>query len=259
MENKESYGYRKIRKNIWQVEEDHGVYCTLIQGRELAVLVDTGYGCRNLRFFVESHIATPYLVINSHGHPDHMGGNHWFEEVYARKEEWDVIRHFEGGNQRTYRLKELKVGERISLGDIHVEIVSLSGHTKGSIGVLVEEEALLIAGDAFNETLWLFNYGALSMEELQQSLKKAWQMNFSSYLCGHSDQEYEKKKMRTHIRNIEELKVEEGTKEKILGFETYCSSYQDQDGKSEIVFTLDRLQSVKNFTEDTEQRERNHV
>lgn len=34
MENKEFYGYREIRKNIWQVEEEHGVYCTLIQGRD---------------------------------------------------------------------------------------------------------------------------------------------------------------------------------------------------------------------------------
>lgn len=32
--------------------------------------MDAGYGCRNLQSFVEENISTPYMVINSHGHPD---------------------------------------------------------------------------------------------------------------------------------------------------------------------------------------------
>lgn len=47
--------------------------------------------------------------------------------------------------------------------------------------------------------------------------------------------------MLTHIRNIENLKVDESTKKDTIGFETYCSVYQDAIGKSEIVFTRDRL------------------
>lgn len=38
------YEYTKICDNIWQIKEDNGVCCTLIQGSELAILVDTGYG-----------------------------------------------------------------------------------------------------------------------------------------------------------------------------------------------------------------------
>ena len=83
------YEYTKIRENIWQIAEDDG-----------------------------------YLVINSHGHPDHIGGNHWFEEIRAAKEEWDVL----------------------SLGNLHFEIISLKGHTKDSIGVLVQEGASLLQG-----------------------------------------------------------------------------------------------------------------
>lgn len=81
MDNKDSYFYTKIREDIWQIAEDRGVYCTLIKGANLAILVDTGYGHRNLRTFIEKEIKTPYMVINSHGHPDHMGGNHWFDVV----------------------------------------------------------------------------------------------------------------------------------------------------------------------------------
>ena len=234
------YHYTKIRENIWQIEEDEGVYCTLIMGRDMAILLDTGYGNRNLRAFVEAAISTPYMVINSHGHPDHIGGNHWFDPVNAAKEEWDVIAHFEE-RERTYQLNEIKAGQQISMGDLHIEIVSLAGHTKGSIGLLIQEEKLLISGDALNEGLWLFNYGSLSMKELYRSLRNTMHMDFSAYVCGHSDQEYPKEKILAHIHNIEQLKKDENTRQNTIGFETYCSSYLESCGKSDIVFTEDKV------------------
>ncbi|MBP3476441.1 MAG: MBL fold metallo-hydrolase [Lachnospiraceae bacterium] len=240
MQNNNLYEYKEIRNNIWQIAEDSGVYCTLIKGNEMAILIDTGYGHRNLREFVEKNVSTPYMVINSHGHPDHIGGNHWFDTIYAVKEEWDVIDHFEE-EPRNYELKEIQTGSQISLGNLHIDIISLAGHTKGSIGFWVREEGILVAGDALNENLWLFNYGALSMKQLYGTLNKTIHLDFDSYLCGHSDQEYKKEKMLTHIRNIENLKTDEETKQNTIGFETYCSSYEDVNGKSEIVFTISNL------------------
>lgn len=237
----QSYKYKKIRDNIWQIAEDNGVYCTLVKGSESAVLIDTGYGKRNLRAFVEENISTPYMVINSHGHPDHTGGNYQFDMVYALKEEQEIIRHFEM-NKKPYSLKEIQTGQRISLGDINIDVVSLSGHTKGSAGFIVSEEKILIAGDAFNECLWLFNYGSLSMKELYDTINKAMQLDFDSYLCGHSAELYEKKKLFSHLKNIGNLKVDESTRKNTMGFETFSSVYEDSDGKSEIVFTIDKLQ-----------------
>ena len=220
-----TYEYTKIRENIWQIEEDDGVRCTLVKGSELSLLIDTGYGRRNLRAFVEENIGTPYFVINSHGHPDHMGGNHWFDAVYALKEEWDVIEYFEENKPIKYELKELQIGQLISLGDLTIEVVSLAGHTKGSVGFLVKEERLLIAGDALNEGLWLFNYGSLSMGALYDTIKSTMELDFSTYLCGHSDMEYNREKLESHLRNIENLKVDSNTKQNTIGFETYCSKY----------------------------------
>ena len=42
--SEEIYKYSKINDNIWQIAEDEGVYCTLVKGNELAILIDTGYG-----------------------------------------------------------------------------------------------------------------------------------------------------------------------------------------------------------------------
>ena len=45
--------YTKVRNNIWQIEDDNGVYCTLLKGSKLAILWDTGYGNNNIKAFVE--------------------------------------------------------------------------------------------------------------------------------------------------------------------------------------------------------------
>ena len=59
----------------------------------------------------------------------------------------------------------------------------------------VQEEEILIAGDALNEGLWLFNYGSLSMMDLYQTIKATTGLDFSTYLCGHSNEEYHKEKL----------------------------------------------------------------
>ena len=250
--DKDSYTYTKIRENIWQIHEDDGVCCTLVQGDQLAVLVDTGYGKRNLRTFVEEHIKTPYLVIDSHGHPDHIGGNQQFDTVYAAEADWDVIRYFEGSKERSYILKEIKAGEEISLGNLHMQVVSLAGHTRGSIGLLVQEEKLLIAGDALNEGLWLFNFGSLSMRQLYETIEQTVQLPFETYLCGHSVEEYPRQKLYAHLQNIR--KLEQGKpdtlyQETTIGFETYRSVYEGPEGRSEIVFTEDKIPSTAWKTE----------
>ena len=103
----------------------------------------------------------------------------------------EVIGYF-SENPQTYQLKELFIGETISLGNLHVEIVPYLGHTKGSVGFWVLEERLLIAGNALNEGLWLFNYGALSMAQLYQTLQNTIRLDFDTYLGGHSSEEYPK-------------------------------------------------------------------
>lgn len=239
--NNKLYEYTKIDDHIWQIAEDEGVYCTLVKGRELAVLIDTGYGKRDLRTFIESNISTPYIVVNSHGHPDHIGGNHWFDIVYALPEEWDVIQYFEEGKPRQYDLREIRIGQKISLGDMNMVIVFLAGHTKGSIGFFIPEKELLIAGDALNEGLWLFNYGSLSMNDLYETIKNTLKLDFKEYICGHSSKKYIKKNLIPHIRNIEKLRVDDAARRNTIGFETYCSTYEDCNGKSEIVFTADKV------------------
>lgn len=235
-----AFGLTKIRDRIWVIG-DEDVCCTLVRGSEMAILADTGYGNGNLRQFVEANITTPYIVINTHGHPDHIGGNHWFEEAYLCDEERDVLAYYDQGEMKSCPIRSLEVGRVFELGDLHVEVVPLFGHTKGSVGLLVREERLLIAGDALNDWLWLFPYGSLSMKEMHATLERALELEFDTYLAGHSDREYPKAFLRTHLYNIEHLKVADAIREETIGYDTFISEHEDEYGKSRLFYTLDKI------------------
>lgn len=236
--------YKMIRENIWQIADDHGVYCTLVKGERIAILWDTGYGNSDLKEFVEGHVSTDYMVMNSHGHPDHIGGNSHFGCIYARKEEWDVIEHFAmetTGKAPDYLLKELKEGDIFDLGGIQAKVIFMEGHTKGSIGLLIEQERLLLAGDAINDHLWMFNYGAMPISRLKEMLERLKEQPFDTFLCGHFESELPKSIVDAHLKNIAVLKMDQKTKCNTIGFETYVSTYEGQEGRSVIVFSEDVL------------------
>ncbi len=59
----------------------------------------------------------------------------------------------------------------------------MEGHTKGAVGILIEEEKLLISGDSINSGLWMFNYGALKLSQLQIMLKRLLNVPFAKELA----------------------------------------------------------------------------
>lgn len=231
--------YTEIRQNIWQIADDDGVYCTLVKGDSLAVLWDTGYGKQDIRKFVEENVQTEYIVINSHGHPDHIGGNRQFENIYASEQALDEILYFAktiSSAPVRYNLKKLDIGQRLDFGGIHGRIISVAGHTKGSVGLLVEEERLILAGDALNPCLWMFNYGAASINQLKKTIENLEEAEFDNYICGHSDKEISREFLKTHLKNISTMSIENSVKGVTIGFETYESVCEDENGKSVIVY-----------------------
>ncbi|BBF45342.1 hypothetical protein lbkm_4109 [Lachnospiraceae bacterium KM106-2] len=228
------YEYRKIRRNIWQIKEEEGVYCTFIQGSELAILFDTGMGNQDIRAFVEQHCKTPYLVFNSHGHLDRCLGNRQFDKVYMGVEEVEVMKHYlslVGEEDPSYEIETVTDGQIFDLGDIQVQVVNLEGHTKGSIGLLVKQEQLLVSGDAINKRMWLVHYGTLGVLAFQAMLKRIEGLAFKSILSGRSNKEMSTKIIQAHLSNIEHLK-----KNRKIGVNQFESVFKGKEESSIIIY-----------------------
>ena len=149
----------------------------LVVGDDIALLVDSGMGFANIRRIVDQYTDRPVLLVNSHGHLDHIGDNWRFERRWAHPGDLDRIRagvsneqmrHFlapeafnrtppEGLDADTFAIPgtdvERTIGEGnvIELGSRRFTVLHTPGHSAGSISLLDERNGILISGDVVYE------------------------------------------------------------------------------------------------------------
>ena len=75
------FAVQRLREGIFLIAEPMHVNSYLIIGSRRALLFDTGMGISDIRATVEKLTSLPVLVVNSHYHFDHVGGNHLFDEI----------------------------------------------------------------------------------------------------------------------------------------------------------------------------------
>ncbi len=263
----------QIRERIWQVQEAKEVYFTIICGDQKAIVMDTGHGIGDNRGYVEKQLSVPYIVINSHGHPDHTQGNYQFESVYIhpadlpayensntkarRADSYERLRQANGLSEegketfvaQTHANVQLLEPDSVyDLGGLTVRVVELPGHTKGTIGLLVEEERILIAGDAFNPDMWMFADNHDTLSTLEGTLTKALSLPFDTYLGGHTTKEIRREFLNEVRNNVRAKQVDWGSYEVILGKEIYKIKYSGEYGTSQIAIPIETALEIKEET-----------
>lgn len=214
------YNITEIETGVYRLTSAEAVFCELIVGEDKALLFDTGWGLGPLFDTVKEITDKPLIVVNSHGHVDHVCGNNQFEgDIYIHPKDMELVlqhgstlmkgfilqkiegdQNFtkEGFDKEAY-LKEGKItyipveeGHIFDLGGKTLEVVELAGHTRGSIGLLYKEKKILFAGDAINGCLLLSGPESASMGEYIETLKKAMAMDFTEMFGGHRAEAFDK-------------------------------------------------------------------
>jgi glyoxylase-like metal-dependent hydrolase (beta-lactamase superfamily II) len=176
----------KVSPGVFAIYEPHQAEETigyLIVGHKQAVLFDTGMGMGNIRKITAKLTSRPIVVLNSHTHDDHVGGNWQFDFIYGMDTEFtrtnakgsreDAQAEVtpdqlcgelpKGFDPKTYLTKPWKIsrsihdGFKINLGGRTLEVLSTPGHTPDAISLIDRENGLLFTGDTYYPApIWLF-------------------------------------------------------------------------------------------------------
>ncbi|HEY6946370.1 MAG TPA: MBL fold metallo-hydrolase [Candidatus Acidoferrum sp.] len=168
---------------IYEPHQEEETISYLIVGTKQAVLFDTGMGISSIRKVTAQLTSRPVVVLNSHTHNDHVGGNWEFTFVYgmdtdftrknARGSREDAQAEIAPGqvcgdlpkafNPKTYATKPWKIsrfvhdGFKINLGARTVEIIATPGHTPDAIALFDRANGLLFTGDTYYPApIWLY-------------------------------------------------------------------------------------------------------
>ncbi len=176
----------KVAPDTYAIYEPHQgeeVISYLILGKEKTLLFDTGMGISDIRKVISGLTPLPVIVLNSHTHDDHVGGNWQFDTIYsidtdfsrqnAKGSTTDAQDELapgqicgelpKGFDAKTYRTKPWTIttyvhdGDKLDLGNRTLEIISTPGHTPDAICLFDRANGLLFTGDTYYPApIWLY-------------------------------------------------------------------------------------------------------
>jgi glyoxylase-like metal-dependent hydrolase (beta-lactamase superfamily II) len=160
---------------IYEPHQGEEVISYLIVGEKSALLFDTGMGISDIKKVASEITKLPILVLNSHTHNDHVGGNWEFGDVYGM--DTDFTRKNASGSRedaqaeitpdqicgtlptgfdpKAYATRPWKItafthdGDKFDLGGRTLEVIATPGHTPDAITLIDRANGLLFTGDTY--------------------------------------------------------------------------------------------------------------
>lgn len=197
----------------------------VVHGRDRDLVVDSGLGVASLRAGVPQLFERRPVLVVTHGHLDHLGGAHEFDEVWAHPRERversgrgtllpqelaevlgapdgsfgdddvlvDALPHA-GYEPRTYELQPvtptrgLEEGDVVDLGDLRFQVLHLPGHTPGSIGLYEPDLRMLVSGDVVYDDDDMIDFLAESSpRDYRATMRRLLDLDVETVVPGHGD------------------------------------------------------------------------
>ncbi len=227
------FNVKKIVPKTWVIHDKTGVACYLIEGEEKALLIDTCWGLGNLAELVQSITSLPVKVVITHGHPDHVCGAFQFNDLYISKEDESLLNDFYNKQTRRQLLENrfkdqctpdfskekwingklgnistINEGDVFELGKRDIKVISVPGHTPGSVCLIDNENELLFAGDSIQNAPILVHLGtSLPLSTYFDSLVHvcSFEEAYDKILPGHGETPLDKAVLYELIDGVSEI------------------------------------------------------
>lgn len=197
----------RVSENVFwfQSEVYAQVTAGVVAGPQWAVVIDTlalPEETVGMREFIEHELGVPVrYVINTHHHADHAWGNCFFPGAtviaHSRCRELLETRgkpSLEAARRQNPLLRQVKIvlphitfasGEfTLRVGKKNLILSPAMGHSEDGISVLVEEDRVLFAGDAFMPLPYVVDG---NLDENVAAIKKIGRMGLENIIQGHGD------------------------------------------------------------------------
>lgn len=172
----------EIANKVWCINEFGMDSIFVIEGADRALVIDTGTGVCDLPAVIASITNKPYDLALTHGHTDHAGGIGWFKNIFLHPADFDMAKNVSVKSRQgfagrliamsdglfdvtldsviefdsTPEMTAIGEGYVFDLGNRHVKVYETPGHTPGGLSFLIEEERIIITGDACNTNTLMF-------------------------------------------------------------------------------------------------------
>lgn len=197
----------RVAENVYTFQSD--VYAQVnagaVVGPNWAVVIDTlalPEETLAIRQFIEQELQVPIrYVINTHFHADHTWGNYLFPnatilastlcrellDTRGRASLEEARKHGTTFRQSRIILPHLTFAEgslSLRVGKKTLSMIFLPGHSPDNLGVIVEEDRVLFAGDVIMPIPYIVDGNA---DEMVLSLKQISLIGFENVVQGHGD------------------------------------------------------------------------
>jgi len=197
----------RISENVYWFQSEIYAQVTagVVAGPQWAVVIDTlalPDETLGMREFIEHELSVPVrYVINTHYHADHAWGNCFFPgaTIIAHSRCRDLLAErglpsLEAARKQNPAFRQVKVvlpqitfaSGQLSLrvGKKNLTLMPAAGHSEDGIAVLVEEDRVLFAGDAFMPLPYVVDG---DVDEITASIRRIGRMGLENIVQGHGD------------------------------------------------------------------------
>ena len=227
---------------FWEPGHVEEVNAFLILGSERDVLYDTGMGIasigealRDLRG-AEDLPDRELMVVNSHNHLDHNGGNTDFDEAWIIEDEWAIRKLTEGiaagaeggfvgywdqlkqhpgveppagFDPQTFRIppfprsgiRFLADGDLVDLGNRRFRVIHTTSHSPDGLALYDAEHGILFGGDTFIGDEFLIR----DLKLLEEDLEIASRLGVEWHYCSHGPQLIEVMRSGYHLSIVRRM------------------------------------------------------
>ena len=160
------------------------VNCYIVELKDLKILIDPGADFKTLQEFLTLKKTRPDLIINTHGHYDHIGAvpelmEEYGIDFYIDREEEQIVIDPEKNcssifSQNTLSLKTYNLissADKKYFNSFGIDMIKTPGHTPGSIIIKIEKK--LFTGDLlFKGAIGRTDLPGGSLDDIKRSLLK---------------------------------------------------------------------------------------